>query len=73
VRQLLRPRERRIKVLPRLLWIAQMPQGSGRNAAPHHLGIVHGIGDRGMVRLWIVERQPVVDVRADRRKHPLAV
>src|SRR5215475_6044820 len=38
VRQLLRPGERRLQVLPSLLGIAQMPQGAGRHAAPHHLG-----------------------------------
>ena len=56
VRQLLRPGQRCIEVLPRLLGIAQMPQGSGRNAVPHRLRILHGIGDMRMVRLWIVER-----------------
>ena len=44
------PGEGCLKVPPGLLWIAQMPQGAGRIAAPRHLRILHGIGDRGRVR-----------------------
>jgi len=49
------PGEGCLKVPPGLLWIAQMPQGAGRIAAPRHLRILHGIGDRGRVRQGIVE------------------
>jgi hypothetical protein len=73
VRQLLRPGKRRVEALPRLLGIAQMPQGSGCNAVPHRLGILHGIGDIRIVRLGIVERQPLFDLLADRGKRPQTV
>jgi hypothetical protein len=64
VRQFLRPRQRFVAAPQGLVWIAQYPQSLGDPDSAPHSGVVPVVEHLGAVLLGVIERDPLLPMRA---------